>query len=53
MKVVVSRNTEWWQFRTAFHQVWAFHSTRHGKEILPEDMEKYALRAILSSRGSL
>ena len=40
-KVVAGRDTEWWQLRTAFHQVWAFHTTRNGKEILPEDMEKY------------
>ena len=50
-KTVASRDTEWWQLRKALHQVWAFHTTRHGKEILLEDMEKYALREILSCRG--
>lgn len=30
----------------------AFHPTRNGKEILPEDMEKYAFRAIFSCRSS-
>lgn len=50
-KAVASRDTEWWQLRTALHQIWAFHTTRNGKEILPEDMEKYALRAILSCRS--
>ena len=51
-KVVVSRDTEWWQLRTALHQVRAFYPTRNGKEILPEDMEKYAFRAIFSCRSS-
>ena len=50
-RVVAGRDTEWWQLRTALHQVWAFHTARKGKEILPEDMEKYALRVILSCRG--
>ena len=31
-------------FWTALHQVWGFYTTRNGKEILPEDMEKYAFR---------
>ena len=38
-------------FGQPLHQVWAFYTTRNGKEIFPEDMEKYALRAILSCRS--
>ena len=52
-KVVVSRDTEWWQLWTALHQVWAFYTTRHGKEVFSEDMEKYALREIFPCWGSL
>lgn len=37
---------------TALYQVWAFYTTRNGKEIFLEDMEKYAFRAILSCRGT-
>ena len=51
-KAVAGRDFEWWQLRKALHQVWAFYATRHGKEILPEDMEKYAFRKILSCWGT-
>ena len=30
------------KLRTALYKVWAFHATRNGEEIFPEDMKKYA-----------
>ena len=45
---VAGRDTEWRQLWTALYQVWWVYASEHGEEVLPEDMEKYAFREVLS-----